>query len=57
MKQPHTRREQGMKKSVGGEKLDILYEDAHIIVIDKPFGLLSVPYPGSSAAVPSILII
>ena len=49
MKQPHTRREQGMKKSVGGEKLDILYEDAHIIVIDKPSGLLSVPYPGSSA--------
>ena len=42
------RREQNMKKRSGGEKLDILYEDAHIIVIDKPSGLLSVPYPGSS---------
>ena len=49
MKQPHTRREQGMKKSAGGEKLDILYEDPSLIVINKPSGLLSVPYPGSSA--------
>jgi len=38
-----------MKKSSGGEKLDILYEDASLIVIDKPSGLLSLPYPGSSA--------
>ena len=48
MKNPNMRREQNMKKRSGGEKLDILYEDAHIIVIDKPSGLLSVPYPGSS---------
>ena len=49
MKQLRTRREQGMKKSSGGEKLDILYEDSFLIVINKPSGLLSVPYPGSSA--------
>ena len=40
---------QKMKKSSGGEKLDILYEDSSLIIIDKPSGLLSVPYPGSSA--------
>jgi len=49
MKNQNTRREHGMKKSSGGEKLDILYEDSYIIVINKPSGLLSVPYPGSSA--------
>ena len=49
MKNQNTRREHGMKKSSGGEKLDILYEDSYIIVINKPSGLLSVPYPGGSA--------
>ena len=37
------------KRSFGREKLDILYEDAYIVVIDKPSGMLSVPYPGGSA--------
>lgn len=30
-------------------KLDILYEDTHIVVINKPSGMLTVPYPGSKA--------
>ena len=37
------------KADYGKEKIDILYEDKDIIVIHKPSGLLSVPYPGSKA--------
>lgn len=42
-------REAEFKRRSGHKKLDILYEDAYIIVIDKPSGMLSVPYPGGSA--------
>lgn len=37
------------KADYGKEKIDILYEDEHICIINKPTGLLSVPYPGSRA--------
>jgi len=37
------------KPDYGHEKIDILYEDKDIIVINKPSGMLSVPYPGSRA--------
>lgn len=37
------------KADYGKEKIDILYEDKDIIVINKPSGMLSVPYPGSKA--------
>lgn len=37
------------KADYGHEKLDILFEDQWIIVINKPSGMLSVPYPGSRA--------
>lgn len=35
------------KADYGKEKIDILYEDNDVVVIHKPTGLLSVPYPGS----------
>lgn len=35
------------KKDYGREKIEIIYEDNDIVVINKPTGLLSVPYPGS----------
>lgn len=35
------------KKDFGHEKIEILYQDQWIIVINKPSGLLSVPYQGS----------
>lgn len=35
------------KADYGREKIEILYEDEWIVVINKPNGLLSVPYPGS----------
>lgn len=37
------------KADYGREKIDILYEDNDLIVIFKPTGLLSVPYPGSKS--------
>ena len=37
------------KIDFGRERIDILYEDAYIVVIHKPSGMLSVPYPGSKA--------
>ncbi len=37
------------KKDYGKEKITILYEDNDIVVISKPTGLLSVPYPGSKS--------
>lgn len=35
------------KADYGREKIEILYQDQWIVVINKPSGLLSVPYPGS----------
>lgn len=35
------------KPDYGHEKIEILYQDQYIVVINKPTGLLSVPYPGS----------
>ena len=37
------------KADYGKEKIEILYEDKDIVVIVKPSGMLSVPYPGSKA--------
>lgn len=37
------------KSDYGKEKIKILYEDKDIVVIEKPSGLLSVPYPGSKS--------
>lgn len=37
------------KADYGKEKIEILYEDKDIVVINKPSGMLSVPYPGSKA--------
>ena len=37
------------KPDYGREKIEILYEDKDIVVIEKPSGMLSVPYPGSKA--------
>ena len=35
------------KADYGREKIELLYHDQWIAVINKPSGLLSVPYPGS----------
>lgn len=35
------------KKDFGHEKIEILYEDQWIVIINKPSGILSCPYPGS----------
>lgn len=35
------------KTDYGHERIEILYQDQWIVVINKPTGLLSVPYPGS----------
>jgi len=35
------------KPDYGREKIEILYQDQYLVVINKPTGLLSVPYPGS----------
>jgi 23S rRNA pseudouridine1911/1915/1917 synthase len=37
------------KADYGREKLEILFQDQWIIIVNKPSGLLSVPYPGSRA--------
>ena len=37
------------KSDYGKERIQILYEDKDIVVINKPTGLLSVPYPGSKS--------
>src|SRR5574344_186107 len=37
------------KADFGHEKIEILYEDQWIVIINKPTGMLSVPYPGSHA--------
>ena len=36
-------------KDFGHEKIEILYEDQWIVIINKPSGILSCPYPGSSS--------
>lgn len=35
------------KSDYGRERIEILYQDQWLVVINKPTGLLSVPYPGS----------
>lgn len=35
------------KADYGREKIEILYQDQWIVIINKPSGMLSVPYPGS----------
>lgn len=35
------------KADYGREKIEIIYQDQWLVVINKPSGLLSVPYPGS----------
>ncbi|MBO5606899.1 MAG: RluA family pseudouridine synthase [Treponema sp.] len=37
------------KADYGHERIEILYQDKDIVVINKPSGMLSVPYPGSKA--------
>ncbi len=44
---PSTQYKREHKADYGKEKIDILYEDKDIVVIHKPSGMLSVPYPGS----------
>jgi 23S rRNA pseudouridine1911/1915/1917 synthase len=49
MEKPSTQYKREHKPDFGHEKIDILYEDQYIAVINKPSGMLSVPYPGSRA--------
>ena len=49
MEKPSTQYKREHKIDFGRERIDILYEDAYIVVIHKPSGMLSVPYPGSKA--------
>ncbi|MGN0729515.1 RluA family pseudouridine synthase [Treponema sp.] len=44
-----TRYKREHKPDYGKEKIEILYEDKDIVVVNKDSGLLSVPYPGSKA--------
>nr|MCR5062270.1 RluA family pseudouridine synthase [Treponema sp.] len=37
------------KKDFGKEKIEILYEDSYLMILLKPSGILSAPYPGSRA--------
>lgn len=37
------------KKDYGKERIEILYEDEYLCIIEKPTGMLSCPYPGSRA--------
>ncbi len=37
------------KKDFGKEKIEILYEDSYLMIVLKPSGILSAPYPGSRA--------
>ena len=46
-KQAVQRQHKAEHKSHNPERIEILYQDQYIAVIDKPAGLLSVPYPGS----------
>lgn len=49
MEKASTQYKREHKSDFGREKIEILYEDESIIVINKPTGMLSVPYPGSHA--------
>ncbi len=44
-----TRYKREHKADYGREKIDVLYQDQWLVIINKPSGLLSVPYPGSHA--------
>ena len=44
---PSTLYKREHKADYGREKIQILYQDQYLVVISKPSGLLSVPYPGS----------
>ena len=44
---PSTQYKREHKADYGRERIEILYEDEWIVVINKASGLLSVPYPGS----------
>ena len=44
---PSTQYKREHKADYGKEKIDILFEDEYICVINKPTGLLTCPYPGS----------
>jgi len=44
-----TEYKQEHKTDFGHEQIEILYEDQDLIIINKPSGMLSVPYPGSRA--------
>ena len=44
-----TRYKREHKSDYGKERIEILYEDKDIVVINKASGLLSVPYPGSKS--------
>ncbi len=51
-----TEYKQEHKKDFGHEKVEILYQDQWIIIVNKPSGILSCPYPGSrSRTVQSVL--
>ncbi|MFA6857194.1 MAG: RluA family pseudouridine synthase [Treponema sp.] len=49
MEKASTQYKREHKSDFGREKIEILYEDESIVVINKPAGMLSVPYPGSHA--------
>jgi 23S rRNA pseudouridine1911/1915/1917 synthase len=49
MVKPSTQYKREHKADYGHEKIEILYEDQYLTVINKPTGMLSVPYPGSRA--------
>jgi 23S rRNA pseudouridine1911/1915/1917 synthase len=49
MEKASTQYKREHKSDFGHEKIGILYEDESIVVINKPTGMLSVPYPGSHA--------
>jgi 23S rRNA pseudouridine1911/1915/1917 synthase len=44
-----TQYKRGHKADYGREQIEILYEDQYLVVINKPSGMLSVPYPGSKS--------
>lgn len=49
MQKPSTQFKSKNKKDFGHEKLEILYQDQWLVIVNKPSGMLSVPYPGSRA--------
>ncbi len=51
-----TLNKQKTKKDYGKEAIEILFQDEYICVINKPTGLLSVPYPGSRARTAQALL-